>query len=80
MIELGMTITYLNKKYVIVDDFVENNISYYVGVELDNEEPTENCIFLKKDIDKIIKVTDEDEVDFLKSILINRFLAKLSSD
>lgn len=78
MIESGSILELSNnKKYLITDGSVENGSIYYLTLEVDNdtEIPTENSVFFKQiNNNKVIPVTNEDDIDFLKSVFVNKFL------
>ena len=78
MIESGSILELSNnKKYLITDGSVENGNIYYLTLEVDNdtEIPTENSVFFKQiNNNKVIPVTNEDDLDFLKSVFVNKFL------
>ncbi len=78
MIESGSILELSNnKKYLITDGSVENGNIYYLTLEVDNdtEIPTENSVFFKQiNNNKVIPVTNEDDIDFLKSVFVNKFL------
>lgn len=78
MIESGSILELSNnKKYLITDGSVENGNIYYLTLEVDNdtEIPTENSVFFKQiNNNKVIPVTNEGDIDFLKSVFVNKFL------
>ena len=78
MIESGSILELSNnKKYLITDGSVENGNIYYLTLEVDNdtEIPTENSVFFKQiNNNKVIPVTNEDDIEFLKSVFVNKFL------
>jgi len=63
-----------NRKYVILDSKELNNINYYYGLRLDNnEQPTNNYLFFKETkIDDDIYLTPVEDKK-IKSVLLTAF-------
>lgn len=78
MIENGSIIELSNeKKYMITDSSIEDGIVYYLSLVVDkiSEIPTEESVFFKQiDQNKLVPITNPDDVDFLKTIFVNKFL------
>ena len=78
MIETGLIIELSNnKKYIITDSTLENGKVYYLALEVDytTETPTDNSIFFEHGIDNtLIPIKTEGDIDFLKTIFVNKFL------
>ena len=79
MIESGSIVELSNnKKYIITDSSIENGNVYYLTLELDfnTEMPKEESVFFKQtENNTLTPVTNENDVDFLKTIFVNKFLA-----
>ena len=70
-----------HKKYLITDSSFENNKIYYLALEVDynTEVPSDNSLFFEqRDDNTLYPVTNEDDVDFLKTIFVNKFLDSIS--
>lgn len=78
MIENGSIVELSNnKKYIMTDSSLENGSIYYLALEVDfdTEMPKEESIFFKQgDNNTLIPVTNEGDIDFLKTIFVNKFL------
>ena len=77
MIETGTIVELANKtKYIITDSSMENTHIYYLALEVDydTEEPKNESMFFEHDGDSLIPVTEDGDVEFLKTIFVNRFL------
>lgn len=78
MIENGSIIELSNeKKYMITDSSIEDGIVYYLSLVVDkiSEIPTEESVFFKQiDQNTLVPITNPDDVDFLKTIFVNKFL------
>lgn len=83
MIETG-TIVELsnNKKYIITDSSIENSHIYYMALELDynKEIPTDKSMFFEHVDDSLIPITKDGDVEFLKTIFVDRFLKVLMEE
>lgn len=76
MIESGSIVQLSNnKKYLITDSTIENNNIYYMTLEVDNESeiPTENSVFFEHKDNTLIPINNENDIDFLKKVFINKF-------
>lgn len=63
-----------NKSYVMLDETILNNIKYYFGLRLDeNEEPTNNYLFFEETLedDNVFLTPVED--DNMKGLLLTAF-------
>ena len=63
-----------NKSYVMLDETILNNIKYYFGLRLDeNEEPTNNYLFFEETLedDNVFLTPVED--DNKKGLLLTAF-------
>ena len=78
MIETGLIVELSNnKKYIITDSSVENNKIYYLTLEVDYETeiPTDNSMFFEHGEDNtLIPVKNESDINFLKTVFVNKFL------
>ena len=78
MIESGLIVELSNnKKYIITDSTLENGKVYYLALEVDykTEVPTDESIFFEQGTDNtLILIRDEGDIDFLKTIFVNKFL------
>jgi len=77
MIESGVIVELSNnKKYIISDSTLENNKIYYLALELDKlENPTDESIFFEHGSNNtLIPIKNENDIDFLKTIFVNKFL------
>ena len=63
-----------NKKYVILDEKNLNNINYYFGLRLDdNEEPTNNYLFFEETkVDEDIYLAPVED-ESMKGLLLTTF-------
>lgn len=63
-----------NKSYVILDETVLNNVKYYFGLRLsENEQPTNNYLFFEEyqeGVDTFLAPVEEEDV---KGILLTAF-------
>ena len=65
------------KKYIMTDSTYEDGNVYYLALEVDyeTEMPKEDSMFFKQgDNNTLIPVTNEGDMDFLKTIFVNKFL------
>ena len=78
MIESGLIVELSNnKKYIITDSTIENGKVYYLALEVDynTETPTDISIFFEHGNDNtLIPIKEESDIDFLKTIFVNKFL------
>lgn len=78
MIESGSIVELSNKKkYIMTDSSLENGSVYYLALEVDfdTEMPKEESIFFKQgDNNTLIPVTNEGDIDFLKTVFVEKFL------
>lgn len=78
MIENGSIVELSNnKKYIMTDSSIENGSIYYLALEVDyqTEMPKEDSMFFKHgDNNTLIPVTNESDVEFLKTMFVNKFL------
>lgn len=78
MIESGLIVELSNnKKYIITDSTLENGKVYYLALEVDykTETPTDESIFFEHGNDNtLIPIRNEGDIDFLKTIFVNKFL------
>lgn len=81
MIEKGSIVELSNnKKYIMTDSSIENGDVYYMALEVDfeTENPKEESAFFKHGTNNtLIPVTNESDVDFLKTIFINKFIEEI---
>lgn len=84
MIEIGSIVELSNnKKYIITDSSVENGKMYYLTLEVDynTEIPTENSMFFEQDSKNTLKlIKNEDDINFLKTIFVNKFLESIEDN
>jgi len=71
-----------NNSYVLLDETLLNNIKYYFGLRLDeNEEPTNNYLFFEETKEGndtfLAPVEDEDEKKLLVTAFTVNFLDKV---
>jgi len=68
-----------NKKYIITDSSIENSHTYYMALEVDynTENPTDKSMFFEHKDDMLIPVTADGDIEFLKTIFIDRFLKEV---
>lgn len=64
-----------NKKYVLLDEKILNNVKYYFALRLDEqEEPTNNYLFFEETkLDNDTFLSPIDEEDDMKGILLTAF-------
>lgn len=78
MIESGLIVELSNnKKYIITDSTIENGKVYYLAleVEYDTEIPKDESIFFEHGTDNtLIPIKEESDIEFLKTIFVNKFL------
>ena len=78
MIESGLIVELSNdKKYIITDSTIEDGKVYYLALEVDynTEVPTEQSMFFEHGKDNtLIPINDESDIEFLKTIFVNKFL------
>lgn len=78
MIENGSIVELSNNtKYIITDSSIENNSIYYLAleVEFDTEMPKDDSMFFRHgENNTLIPITNESDIDFLKTIFVNKFL------
>ena len=79
MIESGSIVSLSNnKKYMITDSTYENGILYYLTLEVDynTEMPKDESVFFKySDNNTLTPITNESDIDFLKTVFVNKFLS-----
>ena len=84
MIEIGSIVELSNnKKYIMTDSSIENGSVYYLALEVDyqTEMPKEDSIFFKHgEKNTLIPVTNESDVEFLKTTFVNKFLNSLMTE
>lgn len=84
MIENGSIVELSNnKKYIMTDSSLENGSIYYLALEVDyeTEMPKEDSMFFKHgDNNTLIPVTNESDIDFLKTIFVNKFLNSIMEE
>lgn len=84
MIESGSIVELSNnKKYIMTDSSLEDGNVYYLALEVDfeTELPKENSIFFKQgDNNTLIPVTNEGDIDFLKTVFVNKFLNSIMEE
>lgn len=84
MIESGSIVELSNnKKYIITDSSMENGSTYYLALEVDynTEIPKENSMFFKHgENNTLVPVMNESDIDFLKTIFVNKFLESVIDD
>ena len=72
-----------NKKYIITDSSLENCNIYYLSLEVDfdTEIPKDDTIFFKHtDNNTLTPVTNESDVEFLKTVFLNKFISNYMLD
>ena len=78
MIENGSIVELSNnKKYIMTDSSIENGNVYYLALEVDfdTEMPKEDSIFFKQgENNTLIPVTNDGDIDFLKTVFVQKFL------
>ena len=81
MIESGLIVELSNnKKYIITDSSIENGKVYYLALEVDynTEVPTDESIFFEHgENNTLIPIKNESDIDFLKTIFVNKFLSDI---
>jgi len=71
-----------NKKYIITGSSTENGHIYYLALEVDynTEVPNENSMFFEHKEDTLIPITDLGDIEFLKTVFVDKFLVDVMSD
>lgn len=83
MIETGSIVELSNnKKYIITDSSIENNSIFYMALEVDynTEKPLEKSMFFQHKDDTLIPVTAEGDIEFLKTIFVDKFLKEVMNE
>ena len=84
MIQVGSILELSNnKKYIVSDSTLENGKVYYMTLEVDyeSEMPTDNSFFFKENGEKtLVLINDLDDIDFLKTVFVNKFLDDVMSE
>lgn len=84
MIENGSIVELSNnKKYIITDSSIENSSIYYLTLEVDynTEMPKEDSMFFKQgENNTLIPITNESDVEFLKTMFVNKFLDNMMAE
>ena len=84
MIEIGSIVELSNnKKYIMTDSSIENGSVYYLALEVDyqTEIPKEDSIFFKHgENNTLIPITNEGDIEFLKTTFVNKFLNSLMAE
>lgn len=84
MIENGSIVELSNnKKYIMTDSSIENGSIYYLALEVDyqTEMPKEDSMFFKHgDNNTLIPITNESDVEFLKTMFVNKFLDSVMTE
>lgn len=84
MIENGSIVELSNnKKYIMTDSSIENGSIYYLALEVDyqTEMPKEDSMFFKHgENNTLIPVTNESDVEFLKTMFVNKFLESVMTE
>lgn len=84
MIENGSIVELSNnKKYILTDSSLENGSIYYLALEVDydTEMPKEDSMFFKHgDNNTLIPITNEGDIDFLKTVFVNKFLNNIMKE
>lgn len=84
MIESGSIVELSNnKKYIMTDSSLEDGNVYYLALEVDfeTELPKENSIFFKQGANNtLIPVMEEADIDFLKTVFVNKFLNSIMEE
>lgn len=78
MIENGSIVELSNnKKYIMTDSSIENGNIYYLALEVDyqTEMPKEDSMFFRHgENNTLIPVTSDSDIEFLKTMFVNKFL------
>lgn len=77
MIEKGSIVELENgKKYIITDSSIENQKTYYLALEVDynTEELKDETMFFEDNGDSLIPVISENDILYLKTIFIDKFI------
>lgn len=84
MIENGSIVELSNnKKYIMTDSSLENGSIYYLALEVDyqTEMPKEDSMFFKHgENNTLIPITNDSDVEFLKTIFVNKFLDSIMAE
>lgn len=84
MIENGSIVELSNnKKYIMTDSSIENGSIYYLALEVDyqTEMPKEDSMFFKHgENNTLIPVTNDSDVEFLKTMFVNKFLDSVMAE
>ena len=84
MIENGSIVELSNnKKYIMTDSSIENGSVYYLALEVDyqTEMPKEDSMFFKHgENNTLIPITNESDIEFLKTTFVNKFLNSLMTE
>lgn len=84
MIENGSIVELSNnKKYIMTDSSLENGNVYYLALEVDyeTEMPKEDSMFFKHgDNNTLIPITNEGDIDFLKTVFVEKFLNSMMEE
>ena len=66
-----------NNEYVVVDNFVLNNITYIYLVDINNND---NIMYAKLELDEIVELTDPDELEKVVKIVNDNILKTLKNE
>ena len=70
-----------NKTYVLLEETILNNLKYYFGLRLENEEPTNNYLFFEESKEGsdtfLTPIEDEDMKGLLLTAFTVNFLDKV---
>lgn len=84
MIENGSIVELSNnKKYIMTDSSIENGSIYYLALEVDyqTEMPKEDSMFFRHgENNTLIPVTKDSDVEFLKTMFVNKFLGSVMNE
>ena len=84
MIETGTIVELSNhKKYIMTESTVEDGKIYYLALEVDynTETPTDNSMFFEQyNNEFLLPIKNEDDIDFLKTIFVNKFLTEVLNE
>ena len=84
MIESGSIIHLSNdKKYIITDYSIENGDIYYLTLEVDydTEMPMDETVFFKQiDSHNLERITNKNDIEFLKDVFVNKFLENYNEE
>jgi len=83
MLESGLIVELSNnRKYIITDSTLENGKIYYLALEVDysSEIPTEESMFFEHGDDNgLIPIKNESDIEFLKTVFVNKFLNDINT-